>query len=119
MTDRAQRAQALPNDGGQVPDTERVDVPSVPDRPCLRHGRARGHDTDQGEELVALCGQPCPPSLGTMRPVVLMSPAEALALLRMAQRSGPVDPGEAEVIAHLIRLVGRITDDIEVRTDVW
>jgi hypothetical protein len=48
-----------------------------------------------------------------------MSPAEALALLRMAQRSGPVDPGEAEVIAHLIRLVGRITDDIEVRTDVW
>ena len=55
----------------------------------------------------------------TVRSVVLMSPAEAIALLRMAQRSGPQDPGEAEVIAHLVRLAGRIVDDIERRSDGW
>ena len=116
MTDHAQRAHALPNKDGPDRDTDRVDVPSVPDRPCLRHGRARGHDTDQGEEVVVLDTQPCPPSLGTSQPIVLMSPAEAIALLRMAQRSDPQDAIEADVIAHLVKLAQRITDAIETRT---
>lgn len=49
-------------------------------------------------------------------PLVLMSPAEAIALLRMAERSGPQDAIEAEVIAHLVKLAGRIVD-IERRSE--
>jgi hypothetical protein len=51
----------------------------------------------------------------TVRSVVLMSPADALTLLRMAQRTRPVDPGEAEVLAHLVKLASRIVD-IETRS---
>jgi hypothetical protein len=116
MTDRAQRAQVLPNDDGQVSETERVDLPNVPDRPCLRHGRARGHDTDHGGEVVGLSDRSCPSSLGTMQPIVLMSPSEALTLLRMAQRCGPIDSGEAVVLAHLVKLASRIVDVVETRS---
>jgi len=54
-----------------------------------------------------------------MQPLVLMSPADALALLRMAQRTGPQDSDEADVIAHLVKLASRIADGIERRSDGW
>ena len=119
MSKRAQRAQVLPNDDGHDPETESENVPLVPNHPCLRHGWAGGHDSDQGEEVEALSDLPCPQPLGTMQPLVLMSPADALALLRMAQRTGPQDSDEADVIAHLVKLASRIADGIERRSDGW
>ena len=116
MSKRAQRAQVLPNDDGHDTETESENVPLVPNHPCLRHGWAGGHDSDQGEEVGALSDLPCPQPLGTMQPLVLMQPDDALALLCMAQRAGARNPAEAEVIAHLVKLAARITSAIETRT---